>query len=272
MPRIIEEPKVTSPLIIGGVGGSGTRIYREIAVLAGFDMLVGPWVIRVRRPKVHDNWPLRKFFYPKWVTPYLRNELGWFGKMRMRAACRTWLWLCGPVSYNNRQGKKWGWKNPSTMFLIPFFKELYPAMRFIHVVRDGRDHAFHPQFQYIENHNRLVYRENELKLEDYLRKGAYWSRCHELIEKSVTAHLSEDQYLISRFEDLCTDPMGEVTRIFAFLGSSDQQLIEKAVSLVRTPASYNRWRNESAERLRELEHLIGNDLARYGYPLTTRNT
>jgi hypothetical protein len=158
------------------------------------------------------------------------------------------------------------------MFLIPFFKELYPNMRFIHVVRDGRDHAFHPRFLYIENHNRLMYSDEELTLEDYLRKAAYWSRCHKLIEKSVAEHLRKDQYLVSRFEDLCADPSGEVKRIFDFLGSNDEKLIEKSARLIQMPVSYNRWRREPTERIRKVEHLIGGDLGRYGYPLMSGNT
>ena len=264
--RIMKEGAPTSPLIIGGVGGGGTRVYRALAQAAGYNMLVAPPLIR--KPHWHDNWPLRKFFYPKWVTPYLKNDLGPFGKFRMRTACRMWLWLCSPLSYNSKK-IKWGWKNPNTMFLLPFFKELYPNMRFIHVVRDGRDHAFHPRFPYIKHHNRLLYTDAELQLDDCVRKAIFWARCNTLIEHNVVTHLRRDQYLLSRFEDLCVCTPEEVRRIFAFLGSTDSRLVATAASLVQTPVSYNRWRSEPAARIHAVEHAIRNDLSRYGYSLTT---
>ena len=105
----------TSPLIIGGVGGSGTRIYRKIAQLAGYKMLGAPWWKEIRSPeRYHDNYLMRSYFYPKWLKTYMQGSVTKFNTWRMRVECRFYLWLCGPLSYN-RKDKKWGFKNPNTL-------------------------------------------------------------------------------------------------------------------------------------------------------------
>ena len=135
------------PLVIGGVGSSGTRVFREVAIAAGYDMLAAPWLIRkLWRESDHDNLLLRRYFYRRWMSRYLRGSLSDAGIRRMRRHLEWSLWLTSPTRY--RRGK-WGWKNPNTMFFLPFLKDIYPAMRFIHVVRDGRDIAFNQKMDQI---------------------------------------------------------------------------------------------------------------------------
>lgn len=38
---------------------------------------------------------------------------------------------------------RWGFKAPVTMYLVPFWAKVFPGCSFVHVVRDGRDMAFH---------------------------------------------------------------------------------------------------------------------------------
>ena len=42
-------------------------------------------------------------------------------------------------------GRPWGWKEPRSIYLLPFFHRHLPALRFLHVVRDGRDMALSDQ-------------------------------------------------------------------------------------------------------------------------------
>ena len=36
----------------------------------------------------------------------------------------------------------WGWKEPRSIYLLPFLNEQMPTIRFLHFIRDGRDMAF----------------------------------------------------------------------------------------------------------------------------------
>ena len=250
------------PLVIGGAGGSGTRVYMAIAERAGYQMLTAPWLLRLRQHDWHDNFLMSKFFYTRWINRYLKGELSAAAKARMGASCRCLLWLSGPTSYGRG---KWGWKNPRSRFLIPYFQELYPNMRFIHVVRDGRDHVFHPRFSY-DKHQDCLLSGEELSLPDHLRIALFWSRTHRLTEQMAEEHLA-GRYIASRLEDLCADPEKEIGRLLAFLGTEDRETGRQAARLVCTPKSLGRWHNESQQKIMEVEDLIGNDLLRYGYPL-----
>ena len=38
--------------------------------------------------------------------------------------------------------RPWGWKHPHSLLLLPLLVDAWPRLRFVHVVRDGRDMAF----------------------------------------------------------------------------------------------------------------------------------
>jgi hypothetical protein len=244
------------------MGGAGTRVYRAIAEAAGYKMLVTPWPHRVRGTDHHDNRMMAKYFYGAWIDRYHRRRLSYVEHWLMRTTCVACLWSSGPTNYGRGL---WGWKNPRSILLLPFFNDLYPSMLFLHVVRDGRDHAFHPKFSYMA-HQTSVLSAAETELPDTLRKGLIWSRVNRM-----GSHYGEQQlnarYLQSTLEKLCADPPAEVGRILAFLGTHDRQIIERTTALVKRPSSLGRWQPEPRERIAAVEELIGEDLVRYGYPL-----
>jgi hypothetical protein len=184
------------------------------------------------------------------------------------------LWLCAPISYK----KKWGWKNPEAYFLIPFFKELYPHLRFIFVVRDGRDVAFlniqnkseniHKRYKELSDYYYgCLLNEAEINLEEHLRRGLFWGRSCKFFRRVSSKFLRNEHYLVSCFEDLCNNPEKEIQKIYAFLGNYDQSLVENAAKLVKTPSSIERYLSEPIERIKDLEKLIGDELVNYGYTL-----
>lgn len=254
----VAEPK--SPLLIGGVGGAGTRVYRAIAETAGYKMLVAPWFFRIAHRDLHDNRVLAKFFYSKWIDIYLSAKMSDIQARMMRMACKTCLWVSGPLIYNK---DLWGWKNPRTIFLIPFFNQMYPSMKFIHVIRDGRDHAFHPRFTYL-SHQKCLLSAEERKLPTPQSKALAWSRTNQMGEENAKKYLS-GRYIQSTLESLCKDPLREVSRILAFLGTSNPELAKRASRLVKAPPCLGRWRSEPRDQIAAVEELIGEDLLRYGY-------
>ncbi|MDQ2935964.1 MAG: sulfotransferase [Acidobacteriota bacterium] len=48
--------------------------------------------------------------------------------------------------------RPWGWKEPRTIFLLAFFHKYFPNMKFLHVVRDGRDMACSANQNQLESH------------------------------------------------------------------------------------------------------------------------
>ncbi len=253
----------TGPVVIGGMGGASTRIYRALAVTGGYTMHSRSWLERqIEKEPSHDCWLLDKTFYRRWAGRYLSNQLTPIQERGMRAHLKTVLWLCGPMSY---QRKPWGWKNPNTMSLISFFNSVYPQMKYIHVIRDGRNHAFHPRFPYYALQDAFL-SEEEIKLPDHERKALMWTRTNQHGEKEGTA-LGPNRYIRSRFEDLVSHPETEVKRILNFLGVDDADKIKQAVRLIKKPASWQRWRSAPVDHIKDVEALIGDDLEHYGYEL-----
>ncbi|HEX5761361.1 MAG TPA: sulfotransferase [Thermoanaerobaculia bacterium] len=241
-----------APVVIGGMGGSGTRVYHHICALAGFSM--GIW----NHSRSRDCMPLHRWFFSRWGEAYLSGDLPPAELRRMRRRCRLCLRLANP-----RQGVPWGFKDPRTLYLLPFFDELYPGMRFIHALRDGRDHAFYRKFPYRAFEPHLLSPE-ETRLEEHCRKALHWARLNRRAEAWGESRMP-GRYLVSRLEDLCLDPGPEVTRILAFLGVDDPQVTERCVQAVSSPSSLGRWRHEPPELVERVEGTVSEELERYGY-------
>ena len=104
-------------------------------------------------------------------------------------------------------GAAWGWKEPRSIFLLPFFAAELPGLRFLHVVRDGRDMAFSrtsPAAQARRRGARPRWDEAEA-----LRSIALWREINLRAADYGERELG-DRYLRLRFEDLCARAAGGV--------------------------------------------------------------
>lgn len=244
-----------SPVVIGGVAGSGTRVYHRICALAGYDM--GHWATH---PYSGDNLPLMRWFYPRWIDRYVKGEIDEGGLRRMQRELAFWLRVSHPI-----RRALWGWKNPRAQYVLPMLNEMFPTMVYLHLLRDGRDQAFNPNFSY-RMHETCVLSEEERALDDAVRKGLYWSRLNDRTKRFAAERMA-GRSLTSRLEDLCADPRREVERILAFLGVHDERVAEAGAREVRTPDSLGRWRAAPRADVARVEAAIGPALERYGYPL-----
>jgi hypothetical protein len=160
----------------------------------------------------------------------------------------------------------WGWKEPRSIYLLPFLARHLPHLRFLHVVRDGRDMALSGNQNQLVKHGDVAPIPTDLPAP--LRSMALWGWIN-----LETARFGEnalgERYLRIRFEDLCAEPV-EVTRtIFDFLGlTGDPRL---AVEEVRPPGSLGGWRSEEPSTVAELERVGGEALAALRYDLSERS-
>lgn len=142
-------------LIVGGSDGSGTRAFVDLLGKLGVPMLVDDKVSL----DVHGE-------------PFLFHGNGWPPLVELilnetRSASYAWTDLSEATrrqavdeyarlkkSYERRSkamrksihvpfasAVSFGFKAPVTMLLVPFFQQIYGSIKFIHVVRDGRDVA-----------------------------------------------------------------------------------------------------------------------------------
>src|SRR3954452_19316613 len=161
LPPLTSAPSLSElppPVIVGGTGGSGTRVVERILRDAGFYMgrVNGTGdATAIARVDVRHGPRLLE-------TGDERSMARAFERARRRYTIRA-----------ARAGGPWGWKHTQSYLFLPFLARRLPGMRFVHVVRDGRDMALS------DNRNQLrLYGEQALgrpPADSPLDAAAYWA-------------------------------------------------------------------------------------------------
>src|SRR5262245_28290417 len=113
--------------------------------------------------------------------------------------------------------RAWGWKEPRSIFLLPFLAGEFPALKYLHVVRDGRDLAHSANQNQLTKHGDAFLRGAHAGQSQPVRSIALWSRLNTETAEYGEARLGR-RYLRIRFEDLCYEPAPTIRRIFDFFG------------------------------------------------------
>ena len=240
------------PIIIGGNGHSGTRLFADILTECGVSM----GIAGISHSGVTKDLNVRGLMN-RWVKPYLlglSNEEATTMKRQFERRIRLLL----PF-----RSKPWGFKNPRSMFLLPMYSELYPDLKYIHVIRDGRDMCFGNPFIHSPAYWSFVSEEESrlLSLEERMIK--FWGASNKRVQEFGRKFLG-DRYLEIRFEDTCDFPEQEISRILEFIGKSDQD-INKLARMVKKPKSIGRWKTYGAEDVDSVLRLGKADLEPFGY-------
>ncbi len=254
-----------APLVVGGLGGSGTRLVvsllRRMGVVFGGDLnesLDNLWfsLLFVRRSillksdtemdrltwlfanamrhGVEISGELRQLLDEAVAcdrSPVLPLEL------REQAAASL---LASPSV--DRRHEHWGWKEPNSHILMPALNRCFPQMKYVYVVRNGLDMAFS------ENQNQLKYLWGDILLEgdcsptpaNALR---YWVAAHKRMQGFAKRMDGRLHFL--NFDRLCADPEAELEslREFAAIQVSKSDLAQIA-NTVRAPETAGRFRKQ----------------------------
>jgi Glycosyl transferase family 2/Sulfotransferase family/Protein of unknown function (DUF3500) len=243
-----------APILVGAVGGSGTRVVARILAHAGIH-------IGANRNEAEDSEPVMRF-YNVWLRPYLECD-GALPGDQARAAAADFR----KAIIDHRQGiphtaHPWAVKVPRNILMLPYWREVFPAARFIHVVRNGLDMAYSADNHQLQMFQDLLLPASEQGLPNPLRAMAYW-RTANLRTAEIAKALFPGRYHVLRFEDLCRDPRTVIKELSAFLKAPID--LETAGREVESPASIDRWRQHSSEELLELLDVGRSALAHFGY-------
>jgi Sulfotransferase family len=251
---------VPGPHVIGATGGSGTRVVARI-------VREGGTFIGTNLNAYEDALDLAAY-YDHWINRYVsargRGDAEAFGD-EMTAGLRDVLVAhCAELP---AAARAWGWKEPRSVYLLPFLDSVLPTIRFLHVVRDGRDMAFSDNQKQLLKHGDAVLGGDLLARVLPTRRAArsidLWSRVNSAAADYGESALG-DRYLRVRFEDLCLEPVETAARIYAFFGlEGDPEPIARRE--VRDPGTLGRWKSKPGRTVAELELAGGPALARFGY-------
>lgn len=156
----------------------------------------------------------------------------------------------------------WGWKEPNTHIFIPYLYRHDESLKYIHVIRHGLDMAFSPNQNQLRNWGYLV---GVLMPKDGGQRAAasldFWIKMnHRSI--SLARQLFRDNFLLVHFDWLCHDPVNQTRRILDFL-NADASAEALSQSIV-VPGSSGRFRQHDLGVFGE-ERL--NEVRKYGFDL-----
>ena len=253
------------PVVIGGVGGSGTRVITEMLIDMGYHM-------GTETNSAHDNlWFRFLLKRPGWVArhadesretifrgmrimadvmtgPY-RPSLGDLGFI-LRAAVdsrkrglKRMVKLLRPKAVDYSDFVGWGWKEPNSHILLELLNEYFERLRFIHVIRHGLDMAYsRTRGQLFEWGPFLGVRvpgEAELIPPAFLD---FWLKANRRAIESGR-RMGPERFMLVRFDEMCTSPGNTVERLVNFLGLGAERIdIEKYSKRVNEPESIGRYR------------------------------
>lgn len=287
MPIVARSSPLPSPVAIGGVGGSGTRVVASALALLGFAIgrdcnqaqdnlgftllfkdeegpLLGPeaFARRVRifiasmtggRSLSSDELALLETLSlrPRPQRGPVQHDPAW---LRQRATALAAQAAGPPLP----AGTPWGWKEPNTHVVLPQLLQALPELRYVHVQRNGLDMALS------RNLNQLsvwggwwLGRPVEPGPRDAL---AYWCAVHR--RTRALAALMGPRFLWVDYDALCARPRDGMAALARFLDAGDTD-VDDLARLVRpsegTPRrerqALEAFRLEDLDYLREIGHL-----------------
>ena len=181
-------------------------------------------------------------------------------------------------AYAGGRGKtRWGDKTPMYMQHLPLLERLFPAARYVHIVRDGRDAALS-----FLSMPRGIVTEGWGHPRTAAGFACQWS--NEVRAAQALGRRAGERYLEFRYEELVADAGAVVERICAFAGLGYEPAMlayegtvdvsakphQQRLRQAPTPGVRN-WREDMApEDVAAFEAVAGNLLAELGYETATR--
>ena len=290
----MQHDELAGPIVVGGVGGSGTRVVAEWLLQSGF--YLGGDLNAMR-----DNlWFTLLFKRPRWfqslraaetaeqisaalrvfgraMTCGLRASLTSQERSLIRAAAddvqnsglplgagaaqRRSLLACDAPDLARFVG--WGWKEPNSHVFLEHLWSHFPAMHYIHVLRNGLDIAFSENRQQLENWGSAFGVPKPAAPRDAPRCALrYWVAANRRVF-AMAERFGPQRFLSLHLEDICREPARQAERLLEFLDvPREAALIARLVASVRSPASLGRFRK------RDLTSLNPSDvaaIAEFGY-------
>jgi hypothetical protein len=278
-----------APIVVGGVGGSGTRVIAQLLQSLNFDMGSDlneslddlGFTALFKRPSL---WPINQHLsqLKEALDVYLASRghrsTSWISQAHQNASAAELLkstrqkdeWIeTGDLSDREQfltttspPTPLWGWKEPNAHIPLPFLTSALPNMKYIHVTRHGLDMA------YSSNQTQLKVWGPELLARTVNTKSAddsfaYWCAAHERVLK--LQERTNQKILILPFEGLFTDADSTISDLCSFLKLPDTRTkARNVIKQLRAPQTMGRYRElqrlNVSEANRRLLHRLGYDI------------
>ena len=286
--------ELSSPVIIGGVGGSGTRVVAEIISHLGF------YIGDDLNPAKDNLWFLLLFKRPRWFRRARHDknkiftglsllskamlhqsgpecaelrfliravlEISIFGHNYKGAGrgfwpfMRAWHMVARQPKMTLNQSR-WGWKEPNTHIYLEYLAAYFSNIKYIHMIRHGLDMAFSENQQQLYNWGPIVGLELPKSRSDVPAASLkYWIRSNRRVME-IGEKLGGQKFLVVNFDRLCLSPKSEIQKIVSFLNiEPGAENLATLCRIPQRPKSLGRYRAHNISQfdpadLNEIENL-----------------
>lgn len=156
---------------------------------------------------------------------------------------------------------KWGFKFPSSILFLKPMLEVFPDMKFIHLVRDGRDIVLSGAAGLLVHYAELFGLPKEGNVENLVE---VWSRMNQYVVDVCREHMPESNYFLLNLEKLCQEPRTEIGRMLKFVGLTIPQGNHLVYHYVKAPATTGRWGEDEYV----FQNIDDSVLKQFGYEVT----
>jgi Sulfotransferase family len=278
----IGKRNVMKPVFIVGRPRSGTKLLRsilnnhsEISIPFWESNFIPKYIEKADAFGDLSNYDNFREFYNFFIKIEFFNKITEKTKYKELGYMRQWYeaienyTYAGSLSaffkmYAQKNNKpRWGDKSPGYMLHIGELRRLFPDSKFVHIIRDVRDHCL--SIMNVWNWNPY-------------RAAQYWIDWIEKCKTDAQSYLANDYYEI-KFENLITDSETEIKNLCSFLSIK----YEKSMMILNRPTeefgdakntksiisdNRDKWRTKMPERMiRKIETISFNMLDELNYDI-----
>lgn len=226
------------PIIVGGMQGSGTRVAVWLLEGSNVYMSYKDYSVYVHEP--HDSIPMAA-----WMVNYFKPWV--FGEeVNKKLMVKGFEVALDLHLAHKRDEKIWGWKNPPNMYLLDFYHELFPKMKYIHVIRDGRDTSPHWQTIVVTQDMRKYIPKEMLDNPVGVNYMWFWDLANKRAIEYGREQLKEN-FLLLRMEDITAAPEAWGKKIQEFVGAESFEMHK--VPFIEKPLTIGRHKEIDSETL-----------------------
>jgi len=252
------------PIVVGGVGGSGTRVVaaalKKVGIFIGDDLngaldnMLTRSVYSGTRERL-KSFSMNRCSYGLASSDYILNydeEIKNFFQEGMDKFEREMF-----AAFNSQKLRTvaWGWKGPPSFNFLELFKDYFGDLRYIHVMRHGVDMAFS------NNQNQLLnwgWRYGLPPSTDPANSFKYWVCANR--QALFDAKRLGINFHVVNFDHLCADPTLSFSQMLNFIDITFDPA--DLIHLVQRPnSSGRRFKNEC----NFVDHIAQDALCEFGF-------
>ncbi|MCF6288476.1 MAG: sulfotransferase [Proteobacteria bacterium] len=256
----------SSPVVVGGVGGSGTRLIANCLHKLNYHLgsylnesLDNLWfTLLFKRVEIltasKDEFAelLNLFIYVmRGGSEFSPEQVKFIESLAVdNRMIHSQLWLktiaksFTKIKQHASTGQQWGWKEPNSHIVLQQLRARIPNLKYIHVVRNGLDMA------YSDNQNQLIfwgkhYLDREFAITPY-DSLAFWCKVQQNIMH--IGNTMGDNFLLLNYDEFCTNPTQGIKSLCDFLGiNSSENIIQLLFAIIKQPKSIGRFKQYATD-------------------------